>query len=376
MGVLIADPVAVLGGAHGLKQGGAGRAGDVMFGNCAEAGGLRQTDRLKGGLGVGDIASFHALTRIGAGLALLVMQTLAAPFALALEYLVLGHAPSGAQVAAAARVKEALAALVKDQKAERMYRGSDNADTQTARSRFRSAYLAGFREALADPNTVLVAHNSHFDRTMIEDIWNIHLPMERWYDTMAQALAHGLAFYLARYRRPDGFFRTLVGSDGAPLDDKVDLYDQAFGLFGLAMASQALPEREDLPQIAVELRDALYGSLKHPVAGFEESVPRTLPLLSNPHMHLFEASLAWIEAGGDARWREMADEIAELALVRGDILDIATLARPAEHDGADRLRARRGPGLHLRDHPGAAGRVPWLHDEHRAPGGRHGEAAA
>lgn len=54
------------------------------------------------GLGVGDIASFHALTRIGAGLALLVMQTLAAPFALALEYLVLGHAPSGAQVAAAA----------------------------------------------------------------------------------------------------------------------------------------------------------------------------------------------------------------------------------------------------------------------------------
>lgn len=45
------------------------------------------------GLGVGDIASFHSLTRIGAGLALLVMQTLAAPFALLLEYLVLGHAP-------------------------------------------------------------------------------------------------------------------------------------------------------------------------------------------------------------------------------------------------------------------------------------------
>jgi uncharacterized membrane protein len=54
------------------------------------------------GLGVGDIASFHSLTRIGAGLALLVMQTLAAPFALILEYLVLGHAPSGAQMGAAA----------------------------------------------------------------------------------------------------------------------------------------------------------------------------------------------------------------------------------------------------------------------------------
>ena len=54
------------------------------------------------GLGVGDIASFHSLVRIGAGLALLVMQTLAAPFALLLEYLVLGHAPTTAQMAAAA----------------------------------------------------------------------------------------------------------------------------------------------------------------------------------------------------------------------------------------------------------------------------------
>jgi len=54
------------------------------------------------GLGVGDIASFHSMMRIGAGLALLIMQTLAAPFALVIEYLVLGHAPSGEQVGAAA----------------------------------------------------------------------------------------------------------------------------------------------------------------------------------------------------------------------------------------------------------------------------------
>lgn len=137
-----------------------------------------------------------------------------------------------------------------------------------------------------------------------------------WDGPWKQALTHGLDFYLSKYRRPDGFMRTLVASDGTPLDDKVDLYDQAFGLFGLAMASQVLPERTDVPMLAVALRDALYATLKHPVAGFEESVPRTLPLLSNPHMHLFEASLAWIEAGGDAQWRAMADEIAELALAK------------------------------------------------------------
>ena len=137
-----------------------------------------------------------------------------------------------------------------------------------------------------------------------------------WDGPWKQALEHGLDFYLSKYRRPDGFMRTLVASDGSPLDDKVDLYDQAFGLFGLAMASSVLPERADLPALAVSLRDALYANLKHPVAGFEESAPRTLPLLSNPHMHLFEASLAWIEAGGDAGWRTLADEIAQLALTK------------------------------------------------------------
>ena len=137
-----------------------------------------------------------------------------------------------------------------------------------------------------------------------------------WEGPWKQALTHGLDFYLSRYRRPDGFMRTLVASDGSPLDDTVDLYDQAFGLFGLAMAAQVLPQRTDLPRLATALRDALYATLKHPIAGFEESVPRTLPLLSNPHMHLFEASLAWIEAGGDAAWRAMADEIAELALAK------------------------------------------------------------
>jgi drug/metabolite transporter (DMT)-like permease len=53
------------------------------------------------GLGIGDIALFHALPRIGVGLTMLLTQCLAAPFALILEYEALGHAPSGAQMVAA-----------------------------------------------------------------------------------------------------------------------------------------------------------------------------------------------------------------------------------------------------------------------------------
>ena len=54
------------------------------------------------GLGIGDIALFHALPRIGPGLTLLLMQCLAAPFALVIEYLMLGTTLSWAQAGAAA----------------------------------------------------------------------------------------------------------------------------------------------------------------------------------------------------------------------------------------------------------------------------------
>ncbi len=52
------------------------------------------------GLGIGDIALFHALPRIGVGLTMLLTQCLAAPFALILEYQALGHSPNGAEMLA------------------------------------------------------------------------------------------------------------------------------------------------------------------------------------------------------------------------------------------------------------------------------------
>ena len=55
----------------------------------------------------------------------------------------------------------------------------------------------GFRypaleELLQDPDTTIVIHNSHFDRTVIRHVWGIAIPPSRIYDTMIQALAHGL----------------------------------------------------------------------------------------------------------------------------------------------------------------------------------------
>ena len=45
---------------------------------------------------------------------------------------------------------------------------------------------------LRNPNVTVVAHNSHFDRTLLRHVWGIDVPVERWRDTMVQALAHGL----------------------------------------------------------------------------------------------------------------------------------------------------------------------------------------
>lgn len=46
--------------------------------------------------------------------------------------------------------------------------------------------------ALRDPAITIVAHNSMFDRTLLRHCWGIDVPVERWQDTMIQAMAHGL----------------------------------------------------------------------------------------------------------------------------------------------------------------------------------------
>jgi mannose/cellobiose epimerase-like protein (N-acyl-D-glucosamine 2-epimerase family) len=135
-----------------------------------------------------------------------------------------------------------------------------------------------------------------------------------WEGPWVEAVQSGLDWYQAHYFRADGLIRTLVAPDGSPLDDSVVLYDQAFGLFALATAYAALGRPPQLARRADTLLTQLQATLKHPLGGFEEADPRILPLLSNPHMHLFEAALAWTEAGGAAHWRDLADEIAGLAL--------------------------------------------------------------
>jgi mannose-6-phosphate isomerase len=140
-----------------------------------------------------------------------------------------------------------------------------------------------------------------------------------WDGPWRDAVEHGLTYFLTSYRRPDGLFRTKVKADGEIADDTAVLYDQAFALFALAMAYRVLPERGELVVEAQDLLGQIQASFALPIGGFVESSPER-PYQSNPHMHLFEAMLAWREVDADPdrqrTWDAQADAVAELCLTR------------------------------------------------------------
>jgi mannose-6-phosphate isomerase len=139
-----------------------------------------------------------------------------------------------------------------------------------------------------------------------------------WPGDAAPLVVGGLQFFLTHYRRADGLFRTLCAPDGAPLDDQALLYDQAFVLLALAAARDALPEHcaPALLHEAQALLAAIERHLRRDGPGFDSGVPQRLPLLSNPHMHLLEAALAWEEVSDAPAWRALRMELVELALDR------------------------------------------------------------
>jgi mannose-6-phosphate isomerase len=126
----------------------------------------------------------------------------------------------------------------------------------------------------------------------------------------------GWEFFFRHYRRSDGLYRTLVAPDGRALDERAYLYDQAFVLLALSESQRILGAAPELLREAEALRAAIHRHLHVDGPGFRSAVPDSLPLLSNPHMHLLEAALSWCARSEDSKWRELAAGIVDLALRR------------------------------------------------------------
>lgn len=140
-----------------------------------------------------------------------------------------------------------------------------------------------------------------------------------WAGPAQAAVEHGLHFLLDRLRLPAGYFAAAVQPDGAVVSDRFDLYEQAFALFALAAGQRSGARGHELPDQAQRLLAQLRQGYKHPVLGFEEANPSSLPLKSNPHMHLFEALIDWAHLAADAAgepWLSLADEVTELCMTR------------------------------------------------------------
>jgi len=126
-----------------------------------------------------------------------------------------------------------------------------------------------------------------------------------WPGPWRAATECGLAFLAKYHKRADGLYRTLVGANGAALDDTAKLYDQAFALLAFAALGR---EAE-----ALQLFQALK-SLRHGAGGWREAGDQ--PFQANAHMHLFEAMLAWSRVSENPAWKAAADEIGDLAMTR------------------------------------------------------------
>ena len=137
----------------------------------------------------------------------------------------------------------------------------------------------------------------------------------RWKDTVT----HGLTYFDEVFLRDDGLYGSLASSGRRLIDPSFDLYNQAFALFAFAQVATTLPAEAAWANARAEdLLERIRSGFSHPMGGFEGAYPRRLPLCSNPHMHLFEAALAWESIKGHdvGPWSALADEIARLCMDR------------------------------------------------------------
>jgi mannose/cellobiose epimerase-like protein (N-acyl-D-glucosamine 2-epimerase family) len=121
-----------------------------------------------------------------------------------------------------------------------------------------------------------------------------------------------------RYHGVDGSHGWVfsVHPDGAIHDAKRDFYAHSFALFGLAWAYKLSPEPRFLAA-ALDTLSVLDQHFESPNGGYHTALPGDASQREqNPHMHLFEAMLAWFEATGREMFLARAAELYGMMAAR------------------------------------------------------------
>lgn len=142
--------------------------------------------------------------------------------------------------------------------------------------------------------------------------------LRRWLPGADRLARRGAEHMLEGYRSPDGAPGYVFSVDDKmrPVDPTRDFYAHAFVLFALAAAYRVTQETR-FREAAEEILRVLDGLFAAPNGGLVEAVPPNGAWRrQNPHMHLFEAHLAWFEATGEPAFLARAGEIFGLFTTR------------------------------------------------------------
>lgn len=110
----------------------------------------------------------------------------------------------------------------------------------------------------------------------------------------------------------DGGFIHLYNLDGTVQDDKRDAYDQCFVLLAFASLWKASknPLAKKWGEKTLRFMEEEFGDPEN--GGFYETPEKSGTRRANPHMHFFEAMIAWYEATGDQQYLDRAGKIVDL----------------------------------------------------------------
>jgi len=128
-----------------------------------------------------------------------------------------------------------------------------------------------------------------------------------WYDGARQVADTTFDFMVEKGYQPDGKpgFIHLLEPKCTVRDPRRDFYDHAFYLLACANVG------ERGAKIASEVMN-LINSWESPFGGWGEGDPHLLPRRQNPHMHLFEASMAYFDLSGDKKWLGYTGKVFKL----------------------------------------------------------------
>ncbi len=138
-----------------------------------------------------------------------------------------------------------------------------------------------------------------------------------WQPVHADPVSHGCSYLFSRMHCGEGLFHTDVHAETGRPRQPFSLYEYSFYLFALAHVYSTSATQFPAIVVAEQCLAQLRKGWGKTGGGFNESNPASLPLKSNPHMHLLEAAIAWIDvADGPQRdaWIELARELVQLCL--------------------------------------------------------------